>query len=625
LKKYFGAKPLTTSHVFMSSDGTKLSSKHPNIAPPDPILVTIGEPFTTPKPTAEGWTFIGWFIGTGNERKEWVDGTSFPDEDTLFTGYWKQNGPGPDPEDDITVTYAVADIENQPLDPTFQITDTASCDELYYYLNPDPLATWNLRGCYLDAEATQELDPEHKGVMLNEYLNENENSITLYYAFDSEIDRATVTYHLGGDTTKLSKLRKSRRLKSLGDPEEILPVQNPDVQTTGHDYEPQPPEIVDGMVVTGWFTDHGLKYPYEIDTLTGDLELYAAVEETEDKAQISYVYPLPEDDTVSSPIPPEPSKPSGGTQVVEVGEEFEPDFVEPCEGYIIEGLYADENCTIPLAEEGELPVAEESQKVYPLMEMTVDQVQVVYKYAQGSHPELALPIPNPQTFNVGDICYPTDPQEMDGFIGWCTDKKGRVLYEPDKIENHLTLYAAYNPSVNYVTITYAFGESAHPAHNVLPTPNPVSIEEGEEFYPENPTIDEEYIFEGWFTTHDYQSGTQFTNGTAVNENIILYAKFDTTATEIEIEAEFGNAVNGHKPTDSSLLPATQTITKGTAFTPLNPTEINPPLFRFDGFYEDKEYEILWDNNKLQNKSAVVYYKFIPTVTVNCEFTNDPHP
>lgn len=112
-----------------------------------------------------------------------------------------------------------------------------------------------------------------------------------------------------------------------------------------------------------------------------------------------------------------------------------------------------------------------------------------------------------------------DDTETKVFRGWYTDPDCQTavtldedgLYVPTE---DVTLYAKW---LDKVTVTVVYG-------NTLPD-GKIELGKGEAAHPEKPVYTEGKIFEAWYTTSDYQAGTEWTDGTAVESDITIYCKW----------------------------------------------------------------------------------------------------
>lgn len=108
---------------------------------------------------------------------------------------------------------------------------------------------------------------------------------------------------------------------------------------------------------------------------------------------------------------------------------------------------------------------------------------------------------------------PEEPtKEGKAFAGWFTDAELTVPFDFDApVTETMTLYAKWaKPIYIAVGIDGEFEIIPHAA--------------GTAFSLEAPHKDG-FIFNGWYTTEDFQEGTEFENDSIVNDSLVLYAKF----------------------------------------------------------------------------------------------------
>lgn len=116
------------------------------------------------------------------------------------------------------------------------------------------------------------------------------------------------------------------------------------------------------------------------------------------------------------------------------------------------------------------------------------------------------------------------------FKGWFTDKNCTKEFNFDKVvKKDITLYAKWEEIVIVnVTVTFDLNYDGAPENEVR------TVNAGDRVYTDVP-VREGYTFKGWFT--ESIGLNAFESGTAVNENIVLYAKWKTTVPLTEFAAD----------------------------------------------------------------------------------------
>jgi hypothetical protein len=168
------------------------------------------------------------------------------------------------------------------------------------------------------------------------------------------------------------------------------------------------------------------------------------------------------------------------------------------------------------------------------------------------------------------------------------DGSGSAVTKFTPTHDDFRLYYKFSSTVpDSCTVTYAFGNGDHPSGNVLPSSVQIAI--GTAFTTSQPEDDPHYTFNGWYTTA--AQTTPFVDGTIINANTTLYTKY--TAVEL-VTVSYAFAADSPVH-DSSLLPSSVQITKGTAFTPNRAQDSG--LYSFFFWSDD-------DNNTFENGTIV---------------------
>jgi len=111
-------------------------------------------------------------------------------------------------------------------------------------------------------------------------------------------------------------------------------------------------------------------------------------------------------------------------------------------------------------------------------------------------------------------------------------------------------------------------------------------------------------FDGWYTNSNFS--TKWTNGTVVNSDITLYAKWNATATNytVTFNSNGGSAVSS------------ATVAAGTAYTPsATPTRTG---CTFDGWYTASDLKTKWTDGTAVNSNITLFAKWNATITFDAK-------
>lgn len=194
------------------------------------------------------------------------------------------------------------------------------------------------------------------------------------------------------------------------------------------------------------------------------------------------------------------------------------------------------------------------------------------------------------------------------FVNWYLDSEGEG--EPydftSLIEADITIYAVWKsdsssqptppPASDEVQITFhTEGGNQMSA---------VNIKKGTAYTAPTPTYDAQHVFEGWYT--DSAKTQLFVNGTVINENKDLYAKWRTVSpTDEKVTVTF--IYNDNKTANT-----TQQVIKGSPLNTLpSPTRED---YNFDGWYKDSGLTQKFNVGDIVNADLNLYAKWTPKAT-----------
>lgn len=113
-----------------------------------------------------------------------------------------------------------------------------------------------------------------------------------------------------------------------------------------------------------------------------------------------------------------------------------------------------------------------------------------------------------------------------------------------------------------------------------------------------PTVTKKgHQFEGWYTTEDFQDGTEFDFNQTIDDDVKLYAKWSVTDMTVKLEPNDGSKMNDVK------------VPYGSAMN--EPTLGNREGYTFDGWYTSKDFQedTKWDFNKAVEDDLTLYAKW----------------
>lgn len=160
------------------------------------------------------------------------------------------------------------------------------------------------------------------------------------------------------------------------------------------------------------------------------------------------------------------------------------------------------------------------------------------------------------------------------------------------VEADVTLYAKWTPKVTtQVTVTLNYN------YHGAPSPKQETITAGTAYTPEVPQRTN-YDFLGWFTDSSF-SPPPFSNGTVVNEDITLYAKWQVKP-EVQVDVTLNLNYDG------APAPTVVSIAEGETLYAENPTRDE---YEFKGWYLEATLETPFDVTTQINEDITLYAKW----------------
>ena len=188
------------------------------------------------------------------------------------------------------------------------------------------------------------------------------------------------------------------------------------------------------------------------------------------------------------------------------------------------------------------------------------------------------------------------------FAGWYKDSGLQTAFDFDTetITAAITLYAKWNATpVEYQVTFNSNGGTAVATQNIA-----YGQKASEPTAPsKQATAAETYTFAGWYTTADFQIGTEYDFNTTITGAVTLYAKWTSTPVEytVTFETNGGTTVNS------------QSIAYGSKVTmPIDPTKDAPTpaqSYNFEGWYTNEAYTRIYDFNSEVKSSFTLYAKW----------------
>lgn len=178
------------------------------------------------------------------------------------------------------------------------------------------------------------------------------------------------------------------------------------------------------------------------------------------------------------------------------------------------------------------------------------------------------------------------------FGGWFKDEALTQPWGDSVVEADVTLYAKWTPkTTTQVTVTLDYN------YHGAPSPKQETITAGTAYTPEVPQRTN-YDFLGWFTDSSF-SPPPFSNGTVVNEDITLYAKWQVKP-EVQVDVTLNLNYDG------APAPTVVSIAKGETLYAENPTRDE---YEFKGWYLEATLETPFDVTTQINEDITLYAKW----------------
>lgn len=322
--------------------------------------------------------------------------------------------------------------------------------------------------------------------------------------------------------------------------------------------------MLEGYVFSGWYSDSELMNAYDFTTMvvTGDLTLYA-----------KWTVYVPNTYTVTF-------ESNGGSvvteQTVNEGAVATAPGAPMLEGYTFDGWYSDSELMIP----------------YGFTEGVMANVMLYAKWTKNSY-TVSFNSNNgssvsSQSVSEGDTATIPEAPTRAGhvFEGWYSDAGLNESYSfTTPVMNNLTLYAKWTA---IYTVTFNSNGGSPVADQNMQTG-------GNAREPAVPTRDG-YTFNGWYSDAGLNEAYSFT--TSVTGNLTLYAKWTFNSRMVDFDSNGGAAVGS------------QTVVTGNqAVAPAAPKWAG---YRFEGWYSDRDLEIVYDFMTPVTSDITLYAKWTMT-------------
>jgi uncharacterized repeat protein (TIGR02543 family) len=323
---------------------------------------------------------------------------------------------------------------------------------------------------------------------------------------------------------------------------------------------PSPVPVRNGYLLAGWYTDadSGRRWDFAVDTVTGDMTLYARWTVLEQgNWEVGF-------DAQGGNPAPEAQAVAGGGRV------NPPSPVPVRDGFLLEGWYTD-------AASGRrwdfaVDTVAESVTLYARWTAVEAGQKVVSFDAQGGSPE-----PEARAVNSGAaITKPSDPVKTGYvFAGWFASPSAETAWDfaADTVTENITLYAQWTARNYAVTFDSRGGSTV--AGQTVPYGGKVAA-------PETP-VNGNLRLEGWYREAAYENKWDFAVDT-ISGALTLYAKW--------VEVPSGNYLVSFNSQGGNPTPEAQVVAGGGRV-----TEPAPPAqtgYVFDGWYREAEGTTVWN-------------------------------
>ncbi|MBS1416293.1 MAG: leucine-rich repeat protein [Clostridia bacterium] len=191
------------------------------------------------------------------------------------------------------------------------------------------------------------------------------------------------------------------------------------------------------------------------------------------------------------------------------------------------------------------------------------------------------------------------------FAGWYKDPDLTQAWGDSVLDEDITLYAKWTPrQTTQVTVTLNYNYIGAPASKQ------VSVTKGTAYTPEIPER-ENYDFAGWFTDSSF-TPPPFSNGTVVNEDITLYARWQVKP-EVQVDVTLNLNYAG------APAPAVVSIARGET---LNTPDPERNGFEFAGWYLEDTLNTAFDVSAQINEDLTLYAKWEALPELRFELSSD---
>ena len=472
-----------------------IAEEAPAIDPPADATLAEGTVIAPPTPTAEGYTFEGWFYDADAETP-FADGDTISAATTLY-GLWSKDAPAT-----VNISYTWADGP-QPVD--------AFPPGIANIPTGDPIPQPELSSNYYDFDGWYE-DKEGTTPLADNATAEQD--MTVYGKWTDLVVvpvEYTITYAWGrGDRPDDVSLPPAETL------EEGDPIPQPKLSAEGYDFK-------------GWFEDkNGKTKLYANATAQQDQTVYAIWEKQvvpPTKYAITYAW------VTGGEIPAAATLPAAG--------EIEEGMIIPApdltaKGFTFHGWYTDSvgKTKLPAG-----ATAERDMTLYGkwTKDIVILEYTIAYAWTSDSEVPSGARLPETVTLDEGEML-PAPKLEVQDytFHGWYTDRAGTQRVKTGALaEADMTLYGKWskNPPVG-LTVTFDMNGHGTPPAKVEGLAWGATIRK-----PAKPKADG-WVFKGWYKDRETTEPWRFDSDT-VTGDITLYARWHRASDPAELIAHVG--------------------------------------------------------------------------------------
>ena len=430
-------------------------------------------------------------------------------------------------------TYGGTSVDSQEIAKGGKVTRPANPTKA-----ADAQYTYTFAGWYSDSLFSTEFD-------FNTEINSNK---TLYAKWNETVNQYTVTFVTnGGSTVDPVNLNYNSKLPRPTDPQKTA------TENTRYAF-------------AGWYKDAELTqaFNFNSDRIKQATTLYAKWDETD---RVSVIFNTNGGTSVD-------------TQLVFPGEKAtqpaNPTKEETATAkYAFAGWFKDAQCTEAFDFNAEI-----NDTVTVYAGWTVTNKYTVTFVTNGAD----ATIPTQTIYDGGKATQPADPTKAEtatekyDFAGWYLDED--CLYEFDfntEIKANTTLYADWDITDKY-TVTFETNggttiasQVVYDGDKVTGVTNPTKAQ----------TVSTVYTFAGWYTTSDFQEGSEFNiDEDEILENTTLYAKWTETTRQyaVAFNSNGGTSVTGQKVDYNGYVTKPEDPTKE--------SDDDTKVIKFAGWYTD---------------------------------------